>query len=113
MAANPNRSTLYTKCHKVLKKHYKPVEAPELSVLDTLMYSFCLENSPHEKADQAFGQLKSTYFDWNEVRVTTVPLRRIRYSSNPYSLGVSSIAFPARRTRRVAGSSSRSAHRSF
>ena len=72
MAANPNRSTIYTKCHKVLKKHYKPVAPPELSVLDTLMYSFCLENSPHDKADQAFEQLKSTYFDWNEVRVTTI-----------------------------------------
>lgn len=72
MAANPNRSAIYAKCHKVLKKHYKPVPAPELSVLDTLMYAFCLENSPHDQADEAFNRLKSEYFDWNEVRVTTI-----------------------------------------
>ena len=72
MAAIPNRSAIYTKCHKVLKKHYKPVAPPNLSVLETLMYAFCLENSTHETAEQSFERLKNDYYDWNEVRVTTV-----------------------------------------
>jgi endonuclease-3 len=32
----------------------------------------CLENSPYEDADAALAALNEQYFDWNEVRVSTV-----------------------------------------
>ena len=37
-----------------------------------LLYACCLESSNHEPSDDAFARLQETYFDWNEVRVTTV-----------------------------------------
>jgi len=68
-----NRAALITKTHKVLKKHYKPVEPlSERTLLEHLLYACCLENAMFDVADEAFGKLQESYFDWNEVRVTTV-----------------------------------------
>ena len=67
------RATLISKLQKVLKKHYKPVVAAgERSILEQILYACCLENSKNDAADVAFARLQETYFDWNEVRVTTV-----------------------------------------
>jgi endonuclease-3 len=69
----PNRATILTKVHKVLRKHYKPYAPPsDRSVLEHLLYACVLENARAEAADEAFAKLKELYFDWNEVRVTTV-----------------------------------------
>ncbi|MFN9987103.1 MAG: hypothetical protein ACK52S_16260 [Pirellula sp.] len=68
-----NRATKYENLHKSLKKHFKPVtETPERSVLEHLIYACCLEDAKHEQADEAFAKLQQAYFDWNEVRVTTI-----------------------------------------
>jgi len=68
-----NRAALLTKTHKVLKKHYEPVAPPsDRSVLEHLLYAACLENSKHVDVDDVFARLQQDYFDWNEVRVTTV-----------------------------------------
>lgn len=71
--AAPNRASILTKAHKTLKKHYSPV-APQSdrSVLETMLYGCCLENATYPRADDAFAKLQELYFDWNEVRVTTV-----------------------------------------
>lgn len=70
--ANPNRMALLTKMHKVLKKHYKPVPIPDRPVLEHLLYACCLENARYEQADKAFAAVSTSFFDWNEVRVSTV-----------------------------------------
>ncbi len=67
-----NRATKLTKAHKVLKKHYKPHSVAERPVLEHLLYACCLEIAPPEAADEAFARLQQAYYDWNEVRVTTV-----------------------------------------
>lgn len=73
MANHPNRAALLTKAHKVLKKHYKPVfPAPERPLMEQLLFALCLENATYEAAEQAYAALEASYFDWNEVRVTTV-----------------------------------------
>jgi endonuclease-3 len=71
--ATLNRAALINRTLRVLKKYYKPV-APtkDRSLFDHLIYACLLENSPHESADQVFATLRSDYFDWNEVRVSTV-----------------------------------------
>jgi endonuclease III len=67
------RANLLAKMHKVLKKHYKPVEPPaDRSVLEHLVYAACLENASFELADESLAKLQQRFFDWNEVRVTTV-----------------------------------------
>ena len=71
--ATPNRASILTKAHKVLKKHFTPVAPPkDRDVLDALLYACCLENAPHDKADDVFARLQESYFGWNEIRVTTV-----------------------------------------
>jgi hypothetical protein len=41
-------------------------------VLEHLLYACLLENARFDAADEAFARLKELYFDWNEIRVTTV-----------------------------------------
>ena len=68
----PNRAALILKTHKVLKKHCRPVQPQsDRSVLEHLLYACCLENSLHQEADDVFAKLLESYFDWNEIRVTT------------------------------------------
>src|SRR5438477_6895200 len=68
-----NRTSQIAKVYKVLKKHYKPLAPPaERTALGHLIYACLLENARFEAADEAFAKLKELYFDWNEVRVTTV-----------------------------------------
>jgi endonuclease-3 len=73
MASTPSRTSQLNKVHKVLKKHYKPV-APdtERPVLDQLLFACCLENAPYGAAEEAFAALVHNFFDWNEVRVSSI-----------------------------------------
>lgn len=68
-----NRGDRIQLLQKVLKKHYTPVLPTEgRSVLEQLIYAGCLEDSLYDAAEEAFQRLQELYFDWNEVRVTTV-----------------------------------------
>jgi endonuclease-3 len=68
-----NRAAILTKLHKVLKKHYQPVEPPsDRSVLEHLLYAAVLEGADFETADENFAKLQENFFDWNEIRVTTI-----------------------------------------
>jgi endonuclease III len=71
--ASTNRAALITKVIKVVKKHYKPVEVPkDRNVLEHVVFAACVENSSYEDAEKVFAALKSDYFDWNEVRVSSI-----------------------------------------
>jgi endonuclease III len=72
MAAK-NRAALINKVLKVVKKHFKPAPpSKDRSLLQHLLFACCLENSPQEAAEKVFQSLSSDYFDWNEVRVSTI-----------------------------------------
>jgi endonuclease III len=67
-----NRAALITKAHRVLKKHYQPFAPPvERSLFEHVIYGCLLQGSTADQADQAFAILLQSYFDWNEVRVTS------------------------------------------
>ncbi len=71
--AAPNRSSLIGKAHRVLKKHFRAAASTaNLPVMEHLLFAHCLENAKYEKAIEAFERLRQAFFDWNEVRVTTV-----------------------------------------
>ncbi len=68
-----NRADRIQLLHKVVTKHFTPVAAAEdRSVLEHMIYACCLEDVTYEAADEAFHRLQESFFDWNEVRVTTV-----------------------------------------
>jgi endonuclease-3 len=71
--ANPNRTSLLNKTHRILKQHYKPVPIPDdRPLLEHILYACCLENAPYEAAERIYNHLSKSFFDWNEVRVSTV-----------------------------------------
>ena len=72
MAAK-DRATIINKLYKTAKKHYQEIKPPAgRSLLEHVIYACCLEDSLYVAADEAFARLQEDYFDWNEVRVTTV-----------------------------------------
>jgi endonuclease III len=72
MAAK-NRAALINKVLKIVKKHYKPAPpAKDRSLLEHLLFACLLENSSHDAAEKVFATLSTDYFDWNEVRVSTI-----------------------------------------
>lgn len=71
--SSPNRATRISKLHSLLKKAYKPIiPVDNRRLLEHLLYACLLENAPYELADEALAKLEQDYFDWNEVRVTTI-----------------------------------------
>jgi endonuclease III len=67
------RKQLLGKLHKAIKSHYKPAAATAgRPLLDQVLFACCLENAPHDAAEKAFARLVESYFDLNEIRVTTV-----------------------------------------
>ena len=71
--AFPSRTSQFSKVQKVLKKLYNPVTPdPNRPVFEHLLYACCLENAHYEVAEEAFAALVHNFFDWNEVRVSTL-----------------------------------------
>ncbi|MFK7734644.1 MAG: hypothetical protein AB8B50_01365 [Pirellulaceae bacterium] len=68
-----NRGDKIQLLHKVVTKHFTPVDAPsDRSVLEQMIYACCLEDADYEAAEDAFLRLQESFIDWNEVRVTTI-----------------------------------------
>jgi endonuclease III len=71
--ATPNRASLINRVLKVVRKHYKPVPGTkDRTLFEHLAFACLVENSPHEIAEQVFKTFQQDYFDWNEVRVSTI-----------------------------------------
>lgn len=47
-------------------------ESVSLPVLEQVIFALCRENATTEQARQAFENLRGRFFDWNEVRVSTI-----------------------------------------
>jgi endonuclease-3 len=71
--ASPSRTSQLNKLHKVVKKRYTHV-SPDLErpVFEQLVFACCLENAHYDRAEQAYAALEQNFFDWNEIRVTTI-----------------------------------------
>jgi len=63
-------------CRKLvtaLKKRYKAALPKNTRpVLETMLYSACLENSTHDVAEKTYETLVSAFFDLNEIRVSSI-----------------------------------------
>jgi endonuclease III len=71
--ASVSRTAIFAKIQKVLKKYYKPAAPPaERTVLEHLLFACVLEDARFEPAEEAFAALKHTFYDWNEMRVTSI-----------------------------------------
>ncbi len=70
---NSNRTALLSKTHRVLKQQYTAVDPPaDRPLLEHLLFASVLENAPFDIAEKIYTHLSKNFFDWNEVRVSTV-----------------------------------------
>ncbi|TWU59883.1 hypothetical protein Poly51_01560 [Rubripirellula tenax] len=68
-----NRASLIGKLHTSLKKSYKPLPAqPTRPLLEHLLYGSLLQDAPADLADEGMAKCEQEFFDWNEVRVTSI-----------------------------------------
>jgi endonuclease-3 len=73
--ATQSKAQLLNEVHTLLKKRYKSRperEEGRLSVLESVVYGICHEGSTREQANQALSRFKDEFFDWNEVRVSSI-----------------------------------------
>jgi len=73
--ASQSKAQFLNEIHTLLKKQYKPKVDPEparLPVLEAVVYGVCHEGTTREQANQAVTRFKDGFFDWNEVRVSTI-----------------------------------------
>ena len=68
-----DRPKIVARLMKLLKKEFGGLpKRQSMPVLETMVYGILLENSTFEAADAAYERLTSEFFDWNEIRVSTV-----------------------------------------
>ncbi len=75
LMATQSKTQLLTNIHTLLKRRYKPKTDPNparLSVLKAVVYGICHEDTTREQANQALSRFQDEFFDWNELRVSTV-----------------------------------------
>src|SRR3954462_117090 len=73
--ATQSKAQLLNEVHTLLKKRYKPKADRgngRLSVLEAVIYGVCHEGTTREQANQALSRFKDGFFDWNEVRVSSL-----------------------------------------
>ena len=71
--ATPSKTQFLTEVHALLKKRYKiEPAADKMTILEAVVYGICHEDSTREQADRALARFKDGFFDWNEVRVSSL-----------------------------------------
>jgi endonuclease III len=74
MPAITNKQQVIQHLTTALKKKYSASnEVSDRPVLEEILYAICREGVPSTEADEAFHRLRTTFFDWNEVRVSSLP----------------------------------------
>jgi endonuclease-3 len=72
MATTINKQRLLTHLFSGMKRAYDPEDAVTRPVLEQFLYALCRENATREQADEAYANLRGEFFDWNEVRVSSL-----------------------------------------
>jgi len=72
MATTTNKQRTLTQLFTSLKKAYEAGEQEARPILEQFIYGLCHENATKEQADLAYANLRSQFFDWNEVRVSSL-----------------------------------------
>lgn len=73
--ASQSKAQFLNTVHTLLKKRYKPKSEPgaaRLTVLEAVVYGICHEGTTREQANQTLSRFKDDFFDWNEVRVSSL-----------------------------------------
>jgi len=72
MPTTTNKQRLLTQLFTALKKSQPAADEQSRPVLEQFIYGLCREGATREQADRAYGALRERFFDWNEVRVSSI-----------------------------------------
>lgn len=72
MPTTINKARVLTQVFTALKKRYDPAEPEARPVLEQLLYAVVREGATREQADRAYRNLQERFYDWNEIRVSSV-----------------------------------------
>ena len=71
--ATPSKTQFLTDVQALLKKRYKIGPSLEkLTTLEAVVYGIVHEGATREQANEALARFKDGFFDWNEVRVSSL-----------------------------------------
>ncbi len=71
--AAPSKAQLLNEVHTLLKKRYKlDAHGDRPTVFEAIVYGIVHEGSTREQANQVISRFKDDFFDWNEVRVSSI-----------------------------------------
>jgi endonuclease III len=71
--ATPSKTQFLTDVQALLKKRYKIGPSLEkLTILEAVIYGIIHEDSSRKQANEALDRFKDGFFDWNEVRVSSL-----------------------------------------
>ena len=71
--ATTSKAQFLTEVQALLKERYKLEAGPDkLAILEAVVYAICHEDATRGDAVRALGQFKENFFDWNEVRVSSL-----------------------------------------
>ncbi len=71
--STPSKTQFLTEVQTLLKKRYRIGPSVEkLTILEAVVYGIIHEDSTREQANRALARFKDGFFDWNEVRVSSL-----------------------------------------
>jgi endonuclease III len=85
MPTTTNKQRLLNQLFSALTKRYGSAGDSARPVLEQFIYGICREGTTRERADRAFKALQDRFFDWNEIRVSSVRELEEALSSLPDS----------------------------
>jgi endonuclease-3 len=81
-----SKAQLLNEVQTLLKKRYKLEPRSErLTVLEAVIYGICHEGTTREQAEQSLKRFRDQFFDWNEVRVSSIEEIRDVLAGHPDS----------------------------
>jgi endonuclease-3 len=72
MPTTTNKQRLLTQLFATQNKKLLSADQGSRPVLEQFIYGLCREGTTRERADRAFKNLAERFFDWNEIRVSSV-----------------------------------------
>jgi endonuclease-3 len=72
MPTATNKQRLLNQLFAAPHKKHAHAEQEARPVLEQFIYGICREGTTRERADRAFRNLREHFFDWNEIRVSSV-----------------------------------------
>lgn len=71
--ATPSKTLFLADIQALLKKRYEGAASVEkLTILESVVYGIAHEDATREQATQSLARFKDDFFDWNEVRVSSL-----------------------------------------